>query len=140
MHKYAWRRFEHQVTLREGVHTVLSRATDERGVTQPMVPAWNPSGYLWNAPDRIDVTVATSGAAAKPVPAQAQDPPVSHPGSRTFDTACRACHDDDLSAQQRLTREGWGREVDKMIRWGARVSPDERGPLVEYLASRWGVR
>ena len=66
--------------------------------------------------------------------------PASHPGSRTFETACRVCHDDDLSAQQRLTREGWGREVDKMIRWGARVSPDERGPLVEYLASRWGVR
>ena len=140
VHKYAWRRFEQQVTLREGVHTILSRATDERGVTQPIVPAWNPSGYLWNAPDRIDVTVATSGAAARPAPAQVQDAPVSHPGSRSFDTACRVCHDEDLSAQQRLTREGWGREVDKMIRWGARVSPEERGPLVEFLASRWGVR
>ena len=141
LHKYAWRRFEHQVTLREGVHTVLSRATDEHGATQPMVPAWNPSGYLWNAPDRIDVTVATSGAAARPAPAQGQEPAASQQlGGRTFDTACRVCHDDDLSAQQRLTREGWGREVDKMIRWGARVPPDERGPLVEYLASRWGVR
>jgi len=27
-----------------------------------------------------------------------------------------------------------------MIRWGARVTPEERSPLVEFLASRWGVR
>jgi hypothetical protein len=45
-----------------------------------------------------------------------------------------------LITQQRLTREGWGREVDKMVRWGARVPPEERGTLVEFLASRWGVR
>ena len=140
VHKYAWRRFEHRATLRDGVHTLLSRATDESGVTQPMVPSWNPSGYLWNAPDRVDVTVAVSGTAARPAAAPPPEPAASHSGARTFETACRACHDDDLSAQQRLTRDGWGREVDKMIRWGARVSPEERGPLVEFLASRFGVR
>ena len=41
---------------------------------------------------------------------------------------------------QRLTRDVWGREVDKMIRWGARVTPEERSPLIEFLATRWGVR
>jgi DMSO/TMAO reductase YedYZ molybdopterin-dependent catalytic subunit len=135
VHKYAWRRFEHQVTLREGVHTVLSRATDERGVAQPVVPAWNPSGYLWNAPDRIDITVG--GPRPPAPPASSRETGVR---DATFERACRVCHDDDLSAQQRLTVDGWGREVDKMIRWGARVSPEERGPLVEFLASRWGVR
>jgi hypothetical protein len=137
VHKYAWRRFEHRAVLREpGVVTILSRATTDRGETQPIVPRWNPAGYLWNAPDRIDVTVG--GAPAPPsTPAPISDTAASHP---TFDRACRACHDDDLAAQQRLTREGWGREVDKMVRWGARVTPDERSPLVEFLASRWGVR
>jgi hypothetical protein len=118
------------------VHTILSRATDDRGVTQPVVPRWNPAGYLWNAPDRIDVAVGSAGA-APPAPAASGDAPASN---QTFDRACRVCHDEDLSAQQRLTREGWGREVDKMIRWGARVSPEERSPLVEFLATRWGVR
>jgi DMSO/TMAO reductase YedYZ molybdopterin-dependent catalytic subunit len=137
VHTFAWRRFEFDAVLRQSeAHTLLSRATDERGNTQPVVPRWNPSGYLWNAPDRVDITVGgTAQTAATPVPSPEPAAP-----NAVFDRACRVCHDDDLSAQQRLTRDGWGREVDKMIRWGARVSPDERGPLVEFLATRWGVR
>ena len=138
VHKFAWRRFEFDAVLKQSeVHTILSRATDDRGATQPVVPRWNPSGYLWNAPDRIDVIVGGAAAAAAPTAPAAATDAVANP---TFERACRACHADDLVAQQRLTREGWGREVDKMIRWGARVMPEERGPLVEFLASRWGVR
>jgi len=136
LHKYAWRRFEHRAMLRAaGVVTILSRATTDRGEAQPIVPRWNPAGYLWNAPDRIDVTVG--GTSTPPAPAASHDTTST---DVTFERACRVCHDDDLAAQQRLTREGWGREVDKMIRWGARVTPEERSPLVEFLASRWGVR
>ena len=40
-----------------GYYTILSRATDSSGRVQPIVAAWNPSGYLWNAIDRVGVTV-----------------------------------------------------------------------------------
>jgi sulfite oxidase len=43
-----------------GYYTILSRATDTAGRVQPVVAAWNPSGYLWNAIDRVGVTVAKS--------------------------------------------------------------------------------
>ena len=59
-------------------------------------------------------------------------------GEAVFAGACRVCHDDDLSEQQRLTTAGWGREVDKMVRWGAKVTADEKPALVAYLTSRWG--
>ena len=59
-------------------------------------------------------------------------------GEAVFTGACRVCHDDDLSEQQRLTAAGWGREVDKMVRWGAVVTADEKPALVAYLTSRWG--
>lgn len=59
-------------------------------------------------------------------------------GEAVFKEACRTCHDDDLSEQQRLDAAGWGREVDKMVRWGARVSADEKPALVAFLVSRWG--
>ena len=59
-------------------------------------------------------------------------------GEAVYTGACRACHDDDLSEQQRLTAAGWGREVDKMVRWGAKVSAEEKPKLVAYLTSRWG--
>lgn len=58
-------------------------------------------------------------------------------GEAVFKEACRVCHDDDISAQQRLTAAGWGREVDKMVRWGAKVSAVEKPALVAYLTSRW---
>jgi DMSO/TMAO reductase YedYZ molybdopterin-dependent catalytic subunit len=39
-----------------GYYTILSRATDTSGRVQPIVATWNPSGYLYNAIDRIGVT------------------------------------------------------------------------------------
>lgn len=59
-------------------------------------------------------------------------------GEGIYKEACRVCHEDDLAVQQQLTREGWGREVDKMRRFGARVGTAEREALVAYLVSRWG--
>ena len=55
---FAWRlwRFPWRPTA-PGYYTILSRATDSAGRVQPFVPAWNPSGYLWNGIDRIGVTV-----------------------------------------------------------------------------------
>lgn len=40
-----------------GYYTILSRATDSAGRVQPIVAPWNPAGYLWNAVDRVGVTV-----------------------------------------------------------------------------------
>ena len=56
---FAWRRFERiwQPQM-AGSYLLLSRATDERGNVQPIVPDWNPSGYLWNAVDQVRVDVA----------------------------------------------------------------------------------
>jgi DMSO/TMAO reductase YedYZ molybdopterin-dependent catalytic subunit len=56
--KYAWRRFEYtfQPTRPES-YLIMSRATDVNGRTQPITPPWNPSGYLWNAPDSVRVEV-----------------------------------------------------------------------------------
>jgi sulfite oxidase len=42
---------------RPGYYSVLARATDTKGRTQPMVATWNPSGYLFNAIDRIGLLV-----------------------------------------------------------------------------------
>ena len=53
-----WRRFEFTFTATtQDTHTILSRATDSGGAVQPVVPAWNPSGYLWNAPDTVRLEV-----------------------------------------------------------------------------------
>jgi hypothetical protein len=55
---FAWRLFTLSWTPKKpGYYTILSRATDTAGNVQPIVSAWNPSGYLWNGIDRVGVTV-----------------------------------------------------------------------------------
>ncbi|MBU6433726.1 MAG: sulfite oxidase [Nitrospirae bacterium] len=58
-HPYAWRQWQLVWNPRTaGTFTILCRATDVRGETQPATSPWNPSGFLWNGWDRVSVTVA----------------------------------------------------------------------------------
>lgn len=59
-------------------------------------------------------------------------------GAQIVREKCLRCHPADLIRQQRLTRIGWERETDKMIRWGATLTDGEREPVVDYLASNFG--
>jgi cytochrome c5 len=59
-------------------------------------------------------------------------------GSDTLRASCLTCHGTALITQQRLSREAWSREVDKMIGWGAVVAADQRSGLLNYLASHFG--
>jgi hypothetical protein len=71
-------------------------------------------------------------------------PAESHPhaseGEAVFGRACLSCHGIDLIEQQRLTRTGWLRSVDKMIGWGAQVPDPFKDPLLDYLAAQYGPR
>jgi len=58
---FAWRLWKFGWTPpKPGYYTILSRATDSAGNVQPVVAEWNPSGYLYNAIDRVGITVEKS--------------------------------------------------------------------------------
>ena len=59
VNRLAWQHFSTSVDLpKKGYYEVWARATDSRGVSQPMVlPGWNPKGYLNNACHRIAIKV-----------------------------------------------------------------------------------
>jgi len=140
---YTWRQFEYEWRAEEpGSYLIMSRATDDRGRVQPIVAQWNPSGYLWNAIDQVRVEALRPGTPPAPgvLKSTAQTGPQPPADPDTLTRSCLICHDRDLIAQQRLTRAGWGREVDKMIRWGAPVTDPEKQRLVEFLADRYPVR
>ena len=61
-------------------------------------------------------------------------------GGATYKRVCTTCHETDIIEQQRLTRPRWVGSVDKMIRWGAAVKPEEKDAIVDYLAARFGPR
>ncbi len=54
-------------------------------------------------------------------------------------TACTECHDTGIIVQQRLDKNAWTKEVDKMMKWGAVVSAEDRQPLIDYLAANFGT-
>lgn len=57
VNRLAWQHWSADVTFPgRGYYEVWARATDDQGVSQPMVvPGWNPKGYLNNATHRIAV-------------------------------------------------------------------------------------
>jgi cytochrome c1 len=59
-------------------------------------------------------------------------------GKEIFEKRCLSCHEADLTRQQRLSRQGWTREVDKMVRWGAEVTAAEKEPLIDFLYTSYG--
>jgi sulfite oxidase len=54
---YGFRVFRHAWKAAPGKHRIAARATDSKGATQSAEPVWNPSGYLHNAIEYVDVEV-----------------------------------------------------------------------------------
>ena len=59
-------------------------------------------------------------------------------GRKAEQTSCLPCHSLRLIESQRLSTAAWGKEVDKMIGWGA-VVPN-RQLLINYLSQQYSNR
>jgi len=59
-------------------------------------------------------------------------------GLAFINARCTICHSSDLITQQQLDRSMWTKEVDKMIKWGAPVRPEEQKFLLDYLSAYYG--
>ena len=70
--------------------------------------------------------IAATGVSAQQLPAGA--------GLDVLNRRCVSCHETDLITTQKLSLTGWTRSVDKMVRWGASITPEEREILQAYLA------
>jgi cytochrome c5 len=55
--------------------------------------------------------------------------------AQRMESCTASCHGPSLIAQQRLDREAWGREINKMMGWGAQVPAAEKDAFINYLAS-----
>ena len=129
--KYGWRLWELDWKAPEGKHALIARATNAAGQTQPLSQEWNPSGYLWNVAQPVEVDVLSNAPGrATGSPGKLEQPP-------GYKAACLTCHDEGMMVQQRLTPAQWDREVNKMVGWGAPVKADERDAILKYLANQF---
>ncbi len=136
--QFGWRQWEFNWTpSREAYYTILARAHDAAGNTQPLDQEWNPSGYSWNVVPRVRVDVVKELSGIPPAK-QPSGSNVAQPAA--FKTACAVCHDDDVIRQQRLTRAQWDREINKMTGRGAKVKDEDRVGILDYLFDNYGPR
>lgn len=75
----------------------------------------------------------SASSSEKPTPAELPAGPMQE----TARNACTICHDAGIIIQQRLSKDAWGKEVDKMVRWGTVLDPKDRDPLIDYLSSNF---
>jgi DMSO/TMAO reductase YedYZ molybdopterin-dependent catalytic subunit len=55
---YSFREWSYSWTPARGAHRLMARAVNRIGESQPAAALWNPSGYLRNVVEHVDVTVA----------------------------------------------------------------------------------
>ena len=60
-------------------------------------------------------------------------------GKPAVESRCYTCHSSDMLLQQRLTSKQWTATVEKMMRWGAAVTDDEKPVIIDYLPKHFGV-
>lgn len=131
---YGWRLWEYRWTPPgEGYYVLMARARDEAGDVQPLVAEWNPSGYLYNAVPQAGVTISAGPPDVSLMGRHAAARSAAAPPPASAKTACLVCHEADIIEQQRLTRPQWEKEMDKMMRWGARVPTGAREQILEWL-------
>lgn len=134
--RFGWRQWEYDWTPPQAAYySVMARARNVAGETQPFAPEWNPSGYGHNV-----VHVVHLNATATPKPAAVASSAPAAEAPAVFKQTCLGCHGIEGIEQQRMNRTQWEREVEKMQRWGARVTPDNKAALVDYLANRYPYR
>jgi sulfite oxidase len=136
--QFGWRLFEHEFTPKSAqYYTIMSRARTAEGDIQPLVQEWNPSGYQWNVVQRVGVNAVEKPAREAAAQPHAS-PTAEYPAG--YKNACLTCHGEDVIQQQKLTAGQWGKEVDKMIKWGSPLKAEDRDPILQYLSSHFVPR
>lgn len=62
------------------------------------------------------------------------------PGAAIVKSRCVICHESDIITSQHLSLAGWTNSINKMVRWGSQITPDERETLQPYLAMHFGPK
>lgn len=68
-----------------------------------------------------------------PAAASAQDPLLPQTPGWELVTRCLMCHSIEIAVQQRLGPQGWSETLDRMIKYGAPIPPEDKETLMAYL-------
>src|SRR5262245_42856994 len=89
---------------------------------------------MWRS-TAVAALALVAGAAAAPArrPLSAQEMPIPQTPGWELVMRCVICHSVEVAVQQRLGPQGWSDTLDRMIRYGAPIPPDDKQRLMTYL-------
>jgi cytochrome c2 len=90
------------------------------------------SGSMWRS--ALALTVALTAAAA---PAVAQEVTIPKTPGWELVMRCVICHSVEIAVQQRFGPQGWSDTLDRMIRYGAPIPPEDKQQLMAYLLQHY---
>ena len=61
-------------------------------------------------------------------------------GADVLKSRCVICHEADIITSQKLSLTGWTNSINKMVRWGSQITPEEREVLQPYLAQHFAPK
>ena len=73
------------------------------------------------------------GAGAGGVQPAAEDAQIPRTPGWELVMRCVICHSVEIAVQQRLGPQGWSDTLDRMIKYGAPIPPDDKQRLMAYL-------
>jgi hypothetical protein len=92
---------------------------------------------MWHNALRLAAAIGMGGVVAAVAGAQGGPlPPGKH--MELVLGSCVICHAPEILAQQRLDRATWETIVDRMITYGAPITPQTKPLIMEYLTSHLG--
>jgi cytochrome c2 len=87
---------------------------------------------MWRSSTCAAALVLATGAAAG-APAAAQEVPIPQTPGWELIMRCVICHSVEIAVQQRFGPQGWSETLDRMIKYGAPIPPEDRAQLMAYL-------
>jgi cytochrome c2 len=88
---------------------------------------WRSTGAVAGAAG-LAIVAAVGGA-----PPAAQEAQLPQTPGWELVMRCLMCHSVEIAVQQRLGPEGWSDTLDRMIKYGAPIPPEDKQRLMTYL-------
>src|SRR2546427_4015609 len=83
---------------------------------------------------RVAAIVTTAALAAlTAAPGAAQEAPIPKTAGWELVMRCVICHSVEIAVQQRFGPHGWSDTLDRMIKYGAPIPPEDKERLLVYL-------
>jgi cytochrome c2 len=89
---------------------------------------------MWRSVALVAALALGAGAATvHPARSAAQEVAIPQTQGWELVMRCVICHSVEIAVQQRLGPQGWSETLDRMIKYGAPIPPDDKDRLMAYL-------